>query len=283
MANAAQQKMNEIVEKVIKNIEENKTGLWHKSWIGGLPQNYITKTPYSGFNLITLSIIQEEENYTSNNWLTFNQIRKIKGAKLKKGSTSTPIFFFKILEKKEEIDGKEKITKIPLLKFYNVFNTDQVEGLKIGSEKPYNANLDAFVSNCGIPVKNGLEAFYSPKNDTITIPDLKLFESTEAYASTLLHELTHATGHKSRLNRDLVNCFGSPEYAKEECIAELGSMFLCQHLNIKNSAKQAEAYIKGWLIEGLKADPKLLWKLASEAQKAYNWALAQQNKEEIAA
>jgi len=237
MANAAQQKMNEIVEKVIKNIEENKTGLWHKSWIGGLPQNYTTKTPYSGFNLITLSIIQEEEGYASNNWLTFNQIRKIKGVKLKKGSTSTPIFFFKILEKREEIDGEEKISKIPLLKFYNVFNTEQVEGIEIGSNKEHNEDLDAFVSNCNIPVKTGTEAFYSPKNDTITVPDLKMFESTEAYASTLLHELTHATGHKSRLNRDLGNCFGSPEYAKEECIAELGSMFLCQHLNIENQAK----------------------------------------------
>ena len=283
MANAAQQKMNEIVEKVIKNIEENKTGLWHKSWIGGLPQNYTNKTPYSGFNLITLSIVQEEKNYTSNNWLTFNQIRKIKGAKLKKGSISTPIFFFKILEKKEEIDGEKKISKIPLLKFYNVFNTDQIEGIEIGSEKANNEDLDSFVDNCNIPVKNGSEAFYSTREDAITMPHLKMFESTEAYASTLLHELTHATGHKSRLNRDLKNCFGSEAYAKEECIAELGSMFLCQHLNIQNQSKQAEAYIKGWLVDGLRADPKLLWKLASEAQKAYNWTLEQQKEQEQAA
>jgi len=282
MANAAQQKMNEIVEKVINSIEENKTGLWHKSWIGGLPQNYTNKTPYSGFNLITLSIVQEEENYTSNNWLTFNQIRKIKGAKLKKGSTSTPVFFFKILEKKEEIDGEEKISKIPLLKFYYVYNTDQVEGIEIG-EKANNEDLDTFVSNCNIPVKIGSEAFYSSSIDSITMPDLKMFESSEAYASTLLHELTHATGHKSRLNRDLGNCFGSPKYAKEECIAELGSMFLCQHLNIENQSKQAEAYIKNWLIDNLKAEPKLLWKLASEAQKAYNWALEQQKEQEQAA
>jgi len=279
----AQIKMNEIVERIIKNIEENKTGLWHKSWIGGLPQNHTTKTQYSGFNLITLSIIQEEESYTSNQWLTFNQIRKIKGAKLKKGSLSTPIFFFKILEKKENGDGEEKISKIPLLKFYNVFNTDQVEGIEIGSKKPQNEDLNTFIANCNVPVKNGSEAFYSPRNDEITIPHLKLFESSEAYASTLLHELTHATGHKSRLDRDLTGCFGGESYSKEEAIAELGSLFLCQHLGIKNQEKQAEAYIKGWLIDGLKANPKLLWKLASEAQKAYNWALKQQEEGEIAA
>ena len=284
MANAAQQKMNEIVEKVIKNLENNNTENWIKGWIGSsLPSNYSSKTPYSGFNIIALSVIQEEENYTSNNWLTFNQIRKIKGAKLKKGSTSTPVFFFKILEKKEEIDGEEKISKIPLLKFYYVYNVDQVEGIEIGSEKPENVSLNEFLANTGITIKNRPEAYYSPKKDYIGIPDLKLFNSTEAYASTILHELAHSTGHESRLNRDMTGRFGSESYAKEEVIAELTSMFLCSHLNIDGEAKNSEAYLKGWLINNLKAEPKLLWKLASEAQKAYNWALEQQKEQEQAA
>ena len=83
MNNVAQEKMTEIVEKLISKIENNETGLWSKSWIsgGGLPSNYSSKTTYSGFNILSLMFMIEEENWSSNQFLTFNQIRKIKGAK----------------------------------------------------------------------------------------------------------------------------------------------------------------------------------------------------------
>jgi antirestriction protein ArdC len=99
----------------------------------------------------------------------------------------------------------------------------------------------------------------------------------------LLHELTHSTGHKSRLDRDLTGKFGSESYSKEECIAELGSLFLMAHLKIEGETKNSEAYIKGWLLKGLKQDPKMLWKLASEAQKAFNFLLSVQKEEDKAA
>ena len=284
MANIAQEKMNEIVAKVIKSIENNETGIWNKTWIGGgLPMNYASKTFYSGFNTISLMVEQEEKEYSTNYWVTFNQIRKIKGAKLKKGSVSTPVFFFKLLEKKElNEEGEEVIKKIPLLKFYYVYNLDQVEGIEIGSNKAENQSLNDFVANVGVNIKTRTEAFYNPKRDYIGIPDLKLFESTEAYAATLLHELTHSTGHKSRLNRDLTGKFGSESYSKEECIAELGSLFLMSHLGIEGETKNSEAYIKGWLLKGLKAEPKLLWKIASEAQKAFEYLISCQEQEEAA-
>ena len=285
MANVAQDKMNEIVEKVIKSIENNETGIWSKSWIGGgLPMNHASKTLYSGLNTLFLMFEQEEKGYTTNRWITFNQIRKIKGAKLKKGSTATPVFFFKLLDKTEENEEGEEITKkIPLLKFYYVYNLDQVEGIEIGTEKEENINLNEFVANTGIEIKTRSEAYYNPREDYIGIPDLKLFKSTEAYAATLLHELTHVTGHKSRLDRDMTGKFGSESYSKEECIAELGSLFLMAHLGIEGETKNSEAYIKGWLLKGLKEEPKMLWKLASEAQKGFNFLLSLQKEEEQAA
>ncbi len=285
MNNVAQEKLNEIVEKLISKIENNETGLWSKSWIsgGGLPSNYANKTSYSGFNILSLMFMMEGENWSSNQFLTFNQIRKIKGAKLKKGSLSTPVFFFKMLEKKETIKGKEEISKIPLLKFYYVYNLDQCEGIEIGTDKEHRANLNEFVANCNIEIKTRSEAYYSPLKDYIGIPDLKLFKTTESYASTLLHELSHSTAHPSRLDRDMTGRFGSESYAKEECIAELSSMFLCSHLDIQNEAKSSEAYIKNWLIDSLKAEPKLLWKIASESQKVFSYLLDQQEKEEKAA
>jgi len=284
MKNIAQEKMDEIVQKVIESIENNETGTWSQGWLeNGLPQNYKTQTPYSGFNTLTLMFMAEEMGYSSNQWLTFNQIKFIKGAHLKKGSKSTPVFFFKMLDKTEEINGKKEKTTIPLLKFYYVYNTDQVEGIEIGTEKPQNEDLNTFVANTQVEVKTRMNAYYSPKSDYIGMPDLKLFKSSEDHAATLLHELAHSTGHETRLNREMGGEFASEEYSKEECIAELTSMFLMSHLGIKGQTKNSEAYIKGWLIKGLKAEPKLLWKIASESQKAFNYLLEQQQEQEIAA
>ena len=114
------------------------------------------------------------------------------------------------------------------------------------------------------------------------MPKLELFNSTEAYSSTILHELAHSTGHDTKLDRDMSGNMKSEAYAYEECIAELSSMFLCNHLNIQGEEKQAESYIKSWLIDNLRAKPKLLWKIASESQKIFNFLLESQIRQEVA-
>lgn len=287
MKNVAQEKMNEIVAQVIESIEKDETGSWTKPWVGSsLPQNYKTKTPYSGFNTLALMFMQQEMNWTSNQYLTFNQIKYIKGAHLKKGSKSTPVFFFKMLEKEKIVKGKKEIETIPLLKFYYVYNLDQIEGIdrKELQEDERNEDLNTFVSNCNIDVRLSLSAaYYSPKEDYIGMPDFKIFKSSEAYSSTILHELAHSTGHESRLNRDMEGEFGSEKYSTEECIAELTSMFLMNHLNITGETKNSEAYIRGWLIKGLKEEPKMLWRIASKANKAFQYLLEQQIEQEVAA
>ena len=279
----AHERMNEIVSEVIKSIERNDTGIFPKSWVGGgLPKNYSSQTPYRGLNTLTLMMVQEQREFSSNLWLTFNQIKKIKGARLLKGSTGTPVFFFNIIEKEKEREGEVTLEKIPFLKFYYVFNLDQIEGIDIGTPKEENVSLHDFVANTGVVVKKSYDAYYIPDLDYIGIPDLKLFDSAESYASVLLHELAHSTGHPSRLNRDLSGEFGSDAYAKEECIAELSSMFLCAHLQIDNEPKKGASYIKGWLINGLKEEPKFLWKIASESQKVLNYLVALQEHENAA-
>ena len=141
--------------------------------------------------------------------------------------------------------------------------------------------IEDFISNLNIEIKNSSEAFYSPKNDYVGIPSISLFDSVDNYYSVLLHELSHATGHETRLNRDLSGTFGSESYAKEELIAELGSVFLCSYLNIQSSIRH-EAYLKSWL-SAIKAEPKLLWKSASEAQKILDYFISLNKREEIAA
>lgn len=284
MKNVAQNKLNEKLESIINKIESGNTGKWFKAWSSaGIPMNFVTKKNYNGFNILTLMYETIENNYTSNCWLTFNQIKSLK-AKLKKGEKSTPIFFFKPLKiEEEEIENGEKKKKertILLLKSYNVFNIDQTD-IKIDIKSlEFKGEIEEFVSNTGIEILNGSEALYSPTHDYIVIPEINSFDTVDNYYSVLFHELSHASGAKHRLDRDLSGKFGEVSYAKEELIAELGSVFLCSYLNIESTIRH-EAYLKSWL-NAAKEDPKFLYKSASEASKILDYFIRQQQKEEAA-
>jgi antirestriction protein ArdC len=119
-------------------------------------------------------------------------------------------------------------------------------------------------------------AYYSPTVDLVCMPDLDRFRSSEDYYATLFHELIHSTGHASRLGRDCLQNpapFGSPDYSREELIAEFGAAFLCGHAGIfPRVTENQAAYIDGWL-RVLKQDRRLLPIAASQAQKAADWIL----------
>ena len=119
-------------------------------------------------------------------------------------------------------------------------------------------------------------AFYRPSDDKINMPETDSFFSDEEYYSTLFHELTHSTGHESRLNRMdsmKIAAFGSNSYSKEELCAEMGSAMLCGTCGIENETiENQSAYIKGWLSE-LRSDKKFLIQAAAQAQKAADFIL----------
>jgi antirestriction protein ArdC len=265
------EKFNRMTEKLIDKIEKGETGSWIKPWKTGLPQNFMTKKHYSGANILFLWLIAEERNYSSNYWLTFNQIKKL-GASVKKGETSIPVFFFKPLEIEEEDKESGKVVKktVPLLKVYNVFNIDQTT-LEIESvaTDPI-PEIEEFITNTGAVIKNALHAYYQPKNDFIGIPRIENFISEEHYYSTLLHELAHWTGHPTRLNRDQSGKFGTESYAFEELVAETASCFLNAELGIDWEKMQHTEYLESW-VKAIKNDPKFLWKAASQAQKVVDF------------
>ncbi|MBF0315159.1 MAG: hypothetical protein HQK52_17170 [Oligoflexia bacterium] len=91
-------------------------------------------------------------------------------------------------------------------------------------------------------------------------------------------ELSHATGHRSRLDRKtLVDAlqFGDNNYSKEELVAEMGATFLCSHCDIlEETFENSASYISGW-ISKLKSNPKLIIEASSQAQKAVNYLLGQ--------
>lgn len=182
---------------------------------------------------------------------------------------------------KEDDDGEKEV--IPMLKTFTVFNLDQIEGI----EKPVVSvsdtrtkhdvevlwHVEEAISKTTITIQHGgVRAFYSPSCDLVTLPEKDRFQSSSDYYATAWHELVHATGHKSRLDRDLNNGFGSKDYAFEELVAELGAAFCCADLGITGEV-QHESYIASWL-EQLSSDKKFIFKAASLASKAHQFLLA---------
>ena len=108
--------------------------------------------------------------------------------------------------------------------------------------------------------------FYRPSEDAIHMVDKGWFPKLEDYYATALHELGHWTGHSSRLNRNMGNSFGSPEYAKEELRAEMASAYLSLDLGLPMNAMSHAAYVQSWM-DALKKDKFEFVKACTDAQK----------------
>ncbi|TWT48946.1 ArdC family protein [Botrimarina hoheduenensis] len=246
----------------------------------GMPKSFSTGKNYRGINVFLLAMTSWAHGYESDYWATFNQISRQKG-NVKKGEKSTLVVFWKQAATKDRESGEE-IT-IPVLRHYNVFNAEQCEGVVAPDQQPVEEPTELFVpieeadrivtSYPAGPVvqHTGSAAMYLPSIDTVRIAAPDRFETRESYYATLFHELAHSTGHKSRLNRDLgekVSPFGSPDYSKEELVAEMGSAFLCAAAGISPpTIEQSAAYIDGWR-KKLKDDKKLVVQAAGQGQRA---------------
>jgi antirestriction protein ArdC len=272
----------EVTDRIVAALE---TGVapWVKPWKetkgGTMPHNAVTRRAYSGVNVLLLWIAAQEKGYAGSGWLTFKQAKEL-GGNVRKGEKATNIVFMKPLTFTETTEGGDTEEKSVLLaRGYAVFNIEQCDGLpeRIHSQKADNlvevetdAAFNAWVAGTGASLRHGgNRACYSPSHDAITMPKPEQFRDLNSYKATLLHELTHWTGHKSRLDRNLRNRFGSQEYAAEELVAELGAAFLCAELQVDGQLQHAE-YIASWL-KVLKADKRAIFTAASAASKAANY------------
>ena len=274
--------LHELVQLMIDEME-NGTGEWVKSWSApnGLPQNMVSKKHYRGFNSIHLSMVASRKDYVAPYWLTFNQVKDL-GGMVKKGEKATDIFFYKIIDKSEKIKDEEgeelvNLKHIPILKRYKVFNIEQTEGIEyelpeteINDNVRYQ-NAEDFIQCTQADIRYGGDrAFYRPSGDFVQVPELQFFTDSDNYYATLLHELTHWTGHETRLDRDKHSKWGDDIYAFEELIAELGAVFLCSHLGINIKKNRHPEYLQNW-VRSLREDPQILWKAASKAQIAFDF------------
>ena len=272
-----------ITDSIIEQLEQG-TAPWVKPWkddgSNGAPFNPVSKTFYRGVNFVYLSMMGMGR---SNLWLTYKQAQAI-GAHVKKGSKAVPVIFFKTMTVKDKATGDDKA--VPVIKSYSVFNLDDIElaDSKLvrddgddDSEKPVIIRLTApetILAESGADIRHGgNRAFYVPSHDFIQLPNIEQFNSVPDYYATALHELTHWSGHESRMKRDFKGRFGDSSYAFEELVAELGAAMLCAHSGIDGKLQHA-SYIENWL-QVLKNDKRAIITASSHAQKACDFILKQ--------
>ena len=299
------QAKQDMVDKLLADMEE-KGADWSRDWVDcSIPVNAATGKAYRGRNALLLMAAMVGEGLTDPRFMTFNQAKDA-GHKVAKGCHGYAIERWREMwYRKEDPNARVKQPKTKAERdelaadpafssrwlavgHFIVFNARDIEGIE-----PYQAEggapadcplldyLEAY-SPCEVVEAAQGRAFYSPAADRITLPVRGQFRDEEGAARTLLHEIGHATGHAQRLNRPQKNPFGSAEYAREELIAELTSVFAAATLGFDMPQAGEDscgywanhvAYIRNWLgaCEGSAADEVM--KAATSAAAACDWLL----------
>jgi antirestriction protein ArdC len=225
-----------------------------------------------------------EHGFPVQSWLTFRQALSL-GGHVRKGERGTTVVyadrFIPDDEKKRAQETGEEAQAIPFLKRFTVFNVAQCEDLPdrfaVAPPAPepglIEPRVEALIKATGIDFRiGGDRAFYVPAHDYVQVPPPQAYFETINWHRTALHELGHATGHASRLGRDLSGSYGSKKYAFEELVAEMNAAFCCASLGITPTVRHAD-YIGSWL-DVLREDNRAIVRAASQASKAADWLLA---------
>jgi antirestriction protein ArdC len=288
-----------VTDRIIADLEKG-IRTWVKPWKAEHAAGRISRplrhngTPYQGINILMLWGEALEKGYSAPIWMTFNQAQEL-GAHVRKGERGSLVVYANKLTRTETGESGEEIEKqIPFMKGYAVFNVEQIEGLpehyysKPVNPLPLSDRLDTaerFISGTRAEIRHGgNRAYYSPAQDAVQMPPFEAFKDKESYYATILHELTHWTSHKSRLDRSFnAKRLGDNGYAREELVAELGAAFLCADLGITPEIREDHAaYLAHWL-KALQEDKRAIFSAAAHAQRAADFLQALQGKEVTAA
>ncbi len=263
---------------------------WHRKGASIMrPVNVASNNAYRGINTVALWAAADAHGYAHGLWGTYRQWQE-RGAQVRKGEKSSLIVFYKEFDRDESASDDQSADdrqRRYMAKASSVFNVAQVDGyvapeLETPVEiiDPIEA-ADRLIAGIGADIRiGGEEAYFAPKSDYIVMPDKHRFTgtatstATEGWYSTLLHELTHWSGHEARLARQYGERFGDDAYAMEELVAELGAAFLCGDLGITIEPRPDHAaYIDHWL-KIMKGDRKAIFAAASAANKAAEYILS---------
>lgn len=300
-----------VADKIVQKILETEKLPWQKDFKMGRCMNWATQRPYSGINLFLLF-------NGSGEYLTFKQLQDYNEKNktdfmIKKGSSSEMVVFN---QKKDKLISEEQAKKLKesgksayvimdaagnyyhrlwQLRYYRVFDIANIENSK-GEKLPtrFKANesdgkfqnttiedaVSKYCKTTGVKIAGprGDSPFYTQTTDTVHIPKKEQFKSENSYYGTLLHELTHSTGIKSRLHRTCYREYHADikERGREEFVAEIGSWLLMGELGVSLEGHEFDNslnYVHGWC-DWMKNNSSELLKGMAEAEKAKDYILA---------
>ena len=277
----AQQEATSLIVEQLKEFEmTGEVPVWLQPWDkkGGFswPCNLDGRF-YTGVNVIHLLALQQKAGFPSSTWGTYKAFLDHDG-QVQKRERAGRIFCYRSLTIKErDENGQTKLDEngnpesitIPMLKCYSVFNIGQTDLNPTQAPTP-SENFEGLadsIKKAGIDIRHGNDrAYYDRSGDFVRMPDFDQFSDESTYWAVLAHEAIHWTGAPDRLGRVKGKEFGDKEYAIEELVAEMGSVMLLANFGIKPQF-QSVAYLKNW-INVLEEDHRLIFKIASQAQKA---------------
>jgi antirestriction protein ArdC len=272
-----------ITDKVIALLERG-TASTGPRWTGGkatgLPTNAKTGEAYHGINVLLLWAEMAEKTYSSSQWLTYKQAADL-GGQVRKGEKSVMCVYYQTVQRQDDQPDEERESYF-LAKPFWLFNILQIDGLPTDlvapvAVKDFNASQEAeqIIIKTHAQIDYGFDsAYYATLQDKICMPHRERFTSPENFYATAFHELTHWTGHESRLNRQFGRRFGDDAYAFEELVAELGAAFTVGQLGMVDATIEAHAdYVQGWQ-KVLRTDKQAIFTAASQAAKSTEFLLS---------
>jgi antirestriction protein ArdC len=238
--------------------------------------------PYSGINHFYLGLVADTRNYKSPFWMTYRQSAEL-GGQVRKGEQGAySVYYARATARETDLrSGDDRARSFAFLKYYHVFNCDQIDNLPAHFHPEpatpqdiaaLRGDAQAFLDGIPVPVlERGDEAFYSPLTDTITLPPRELFHSADARFSTLAHEAAHSTGAAHRLNRKFGKRFGDQAYAAEELCACMAEAKLCAEFEMDLELHDNHAAYLGHWVSILKSDKTAIIHAAAKADQAIKW------------
>lgn len=274
-----------VTQTIIAQIEAG-TPPWRKPWTGdagtvAFPLRH-NGEQYRGINILMLWASASLQGYQSAHWMTYRQALELGGC-VRKGEKATRSVYYGTYERAAENGetGETETRASRFAKVNNVFNADQIDGLPedfyihpqpardLGTKA--DPALDAFFEATGAEIITSDEprAYFHPVKDHIHMPPIATFFEATRYYGVLGHESVHWACGPKRLDTQKVSC-NKREYAFGELVAEIGACFLAVQLGITPDFDQSAAYLTSWL-RALQDDKDLIFKAASEAQKAIDY------------
>lgn len=279
----------QVTDSIVKMLEDG-VAPWQKPWQGlELPMNPTTEKAYRGGNAVHLMATALQRGYDDPRWMTYKQAGD-NDWQVRRGEKGTQIEFWEVKdasqrEKNDPAPGENESQserRRLLHRIYTVFNAKQIEGIPAYAPKERTAFEmveagERILSNSGATLRHDQSdrCFYNRSTDSIHLTPKETFNDQAGYYGTALHELSHWSGHPTRLNRPTLNepyRFGDPAYAKEELRAELASMFIASETGIPHDPTNHAAYVGSW-VDALRKDKNEIFRAAHDASAATDFIL----------